>query len=73
MVQVKNRGTRFGQFMKLFIDVFQSQINLYNESCSNESLMDADRIVHHLSEWLMETKIIEHIFGPNLHIEVRAG
>ena len=24
----------------------------------------------HLADWLTENKIIEHIFGPNLHVEV---
>lgn len=47
-----------------------NQINLYNESCNNETLLDADRVGHHLSQWLLDNKIIEHIFGPNLHVEL---
>ncbi|XP_078316021.1 ubiquitin carboxyl-terminal hydrolase 34-like isoform X4 [Crassostrea virginica] len=51
-----------------------NQINLYNESCNNETLMDTEsyveRVGHQLSQWLLDNKIIEHIFGPNLHIEL---
>ncbi|KAK3093520.1 hypothetical protein FSP39_016701 [Pinctada imbricata] len=50
-----------------------NQINLYNESCNNESMMDAERfelVGHHLAQWLLDNKIIEHIFGPNLHVEL---
>eukprot|EP00105_Crassostrea_gigas_P037927 XP_019922075.1 PREDICTED: ubiquitin carboxyl-terminal hydrolase 34 isoform X3 [Crassostrea gigas] len=51
-----------------------NQINLYNESCNNETLMDTEsyveRVGHQLSQWLLDNKIIEHIFGPNLHIEI---
>ncbi|KAL3873492.1 hypothetical protein ACJMK2_036602 [Sinanodonta woodiana] len=47
-----------------------NQINLYNESCNNETLMDAERVGHHLAQWLIDHKIIEHIFGPNLHVEL---
>ena len=28
-------------------------------------------IGNQLANWLIENKIIEHIFGPNLHVEVR--
>ena len=27
----------------LYVSLFQNQITLYNESCNNESLMDAER------------------------------
>ncbi|VDI08025.1 ubiquitin carboxyl-terminal hydrolase 34 [Mytilus galloprovincialis] len=47
-----------------------SQINLYNESCNNETLLDAERVGHQLAQWLIDNKIIEHIFGPNLHVEL---
>ncbi|KAL4238015.1 Ubiquitin carboxyl-terminal hydrolase 34 [Mactra antiquata] len=47
-----------------------NQITLYNESCNNETLMDAEREGRQLADWLIESKIIEHIFGPNLHVEL---
>ena len=28
------------------------------------------RVGHQLAQWLIDNKIIEHIFGPNLHVEV---
>ena len=28
------------------------------------------RVSHQLAQWLIDSKIIEHIFGPNLHVEV---
>ena len=49
----------------------QNQINLYNEIANtNEALMEADSMGGQLGNWLIENKIIEHIFGPNLHVEV---
>ncbi|XP_053405325.1 ubiquitin carboxyl-terminal hydrolase 34-like isoform X2 [Mercenaria mercenaria] len=47
-----------------------NQITLYNESCNNETLMDAEREGRQLADWLIDSKIIEHIFGPNLHVEL---
>ncbi|XP_055956902.1 ubiquitin carboxyl-terminal hydrolase 34 [Patella vulgata] len=47
-----------------------SQINLYNDSCNNETFMDAESVGNELAQWLIENKIVEHIFGPNLHVEV---
>ena len=51
--------------------LLQNQINLYNEIANtNDSLMEADSIGNQLANWLIDSKIIEHIFGPNLHVEV---
>ena len=36
----------------------------------NFSLLVSCRVGHHLAQWLIDYKIIEHIFGPNLHVEV---
>ncbi|XP_052272263.1 ubiquitin carboxyl-terminal hydrolase 34-like isoform X3 [Dreissena polymorpha] len=60
------------------INQLNNQITLYNESCNNETLMDAERnrfeVTYRegqqLAKWLIDNKIIEHIFGPNLHIEL---
>ena len=32
--------------------------------------MEVEQAGAALADWLIENKIIEHIFGPNLHIEV---
>ncbi len=61
------------RFCSMQIDPFllQNQINLYNEIANtNEALMEADNMGGQLGNWLIENKIIEHIFGPNLHVEV---
>lgn len=29
-----------------------------------------DRFGDELAQWLLDNKIVEHIFGPNLHVEV---
>ncbi|WAR19191.1 UBP34-like protein [Mya arenaria] len=52
------------------INQINNQITLYNDSCNNETLMDAEREGRQLAKWLIDSKIIEHIFGPNLHIEL---
>ena len=46
------------------------QIDLYNECCNNDTLVDAENVGNLLAKWLLENKIIEHIFGPNLHVEI---
>lgn len=43
---------------------------MYNELCHSESLVEAETIGNSLANWLIENKIIECIFGPNLHVEV---
>ncbi len=44
---------------------------MYNEIANtNEALMEADSMGGQLGVWLVDNKIIEHIFGPNLHVEV---
>ncbi|ESO90146.1 hypothetical protein LOTGIDRAFT_164457, partial [Lottia gigantea] len=47
-----------------------NQINLYNESCNNETFIDAESVGNELAQWLIDNKIVEHIFGPNLHVEI---
>lgn len=43
---------------------------MYNELCHNESLVEAENVGNDLANWLINNKIIECIFGPNLHVEV---
>lgn len=47
-----------------------SHINMYNELCHNESLVEVEGVGNALANWLTENKITEHIFGPNLHVEI---
>ncbi len=57
--------------LSLISTCFQNQINVYNEIANtNEALMEADSMGGQLGVWLVDNKIIEHIFGPNLHVEV---
>jgi hypothetical protein len=54
-----------------FIMYLQSQITLYNELAQSDSTSDVETAGYHLADWLIENSIVEQIFGPNLHIEVR--
>ncbi|GIX80710.1 ubiquitin carboxyl-terminal hydrolase 34 [Caerostris darwini] len=52
------------------ISQINNHINVYNELCHSESLVEAESIGNSLANWLIENKIIECIFGPNLHVEL---
>ncbi|KAL5008333.1 hypothetical protein ScPMuIL_013914 [Solemya velum] len=52
------------------ISQINNQITLYNESCNNQTLVDVERVANNLAQWFIENKIIEHIFGPNVHVEI---
>ncbi|ELU04220.1 hypothetical protein CAPTEDRAFT_219867 [Capitella teleta] len=57
------------------VSQINNQISLYNDLASNESLVETERWVsgsigNQLADWLTKHKIIEHIFGPNLHVEI---
>ncbi|KAK7104124.1 hypothetical protein V1264_018890 [Littorina saxatilis] len=47
-----------------------NQISIYNESMGNDSLEEAQSFGGELARWLLDKKIVEHIFGPNLHVEL---
>ncbi|KAG8236172.1 hypothetical protein J437_LFUL013438, partial [Ladona fulva] len=47
-----------------------SNINLFNEMCNNDSIIEVENVGQNLANWLIENQIISHIFGPNLHVEV---
>lgn len=38
----------------------------------SENIVENDTIGWQLADWLIENKIVEQIFGPNLHVEVSA-
>ena len=62
------------------ITQINSQINLFNEICQNSggnsstslenSLIEVESVGFELAAWILNNKIVEHIFGPNLHVEV---
>ena len=48
-------------------------ISLCSELCHNESTSNQPRIdsmADELANWIIDNKIIEHVFGPNSHVEV---
>lgn len=48
-----------------------NQIGLLAELCVGEGLPEAEGAPRSMADWLTENNIISHIFGPNLHVEVR--
>lgn len=47
-----------------------AHINLFNDICTSETVAEVEIVGQKLSDWLIENKIIDHLFGPNLHVEV---
>ncbi|KAH7972033.1 hypothetical protein HPB52_005804 [Rhipicephalus sanguineus] len=47
-----------------------SHISMLNELCHNETVVGAQAMAKALAAWLVEYRVVEHIFGPNLHVEV---
>lgn len=49
-----------------------NQINTWSEfnSSSQNSIDDSNKSENELADWFCEYKIIEHLYGPNLHVEV---
>jgi len=47
-----------------------SYVSVLNELCNAESLVEAEKMGDEVAEWVVSKKIVEHIFGPNLHVEV---
>lgn len=48
-----------------------AHINMFNELCNNDSVAEVECVGQSLANWLVDNNIIAHIFGPNLHVEVR--
>lgn len=48
-----------------------SHINMFNEMCNSENIIEVENVGQNLASWLIDNNIISHIFGPNLHVEVR--
>ncbi|KAM7288964.1 ubiquitin carboxyl-terminal hydrolase 34 [Ixodes scapularis] len=47
-----------------------SHISMLNELCHSETVVGAQAMAKALATWLVEYRVVEHIFGPNLHVEV---
>lgn len=47
-----------------------SQISLFNEFLTTDTLNEVEQLGQKLGEWLTVHQIISHLFGPNLHVEV---
>lgn len=52
------------------ISQINSHINMFNEICNSENIMELESVGQSLAAWLIDNNIISHIFGPNLHVEV---
>ena len=52
------------------ITQINSHISLFNEMCNTESVVEVENVGLMLAEWILNNRIVEHIFGPNLHVEV---
>ncbi|MGH0137144.1 UNVERIFIED_CONTAM: hypothetical protein FKN15_017490 [Acipenser sinensis] len=50
-----------------------NQLHTFNDVCNNESLVSDTEtsIAKELADWLINNNVVEHIFGPNLHIELK--
>lgn len=47
-----------------------AHINLFNDICTSETVAEVEVVGQKLADWLMENRIISHLFGPNLHVEL---
>ncbi len=52
------------------INQINMHINNFNEMCNTESVVEVENVGLQLANWILNSKILEHIFGPNLHVEV---
>lgn len=47
-----------------------AHIATHNDLCAAESAAEIELAGQQLATWLSNNNIIEHLFGPNLHVEV---
>lgn len=52
------------------VNQINNYINLSNELLNSEHIREPETLYQNLCGWLLNNQIIEHIFGPNLHVEV---
>ncbi|XP_030376197.1 ubiquitin carboxyl-terminal hydrolase puf [Scaptodrosophila lebanonensis] len=47
-----------------------AHINLFNEICTTETVTEVELFGQRIANWLTENHIVQHLFGPNLHVEI---
>jgi ubiquitin carboxyl-terminal hydrolase 34 len=47
-----------------------SHVTLFNDMCNTDAVVEVENVGVQLAAWILNTRIVEHIFGPNLHVEV---
>ncbi|XP_032305462.1 ubiquitin carboxyl-terminal hydrolase puf isoform X2 [Drosophila ananassae] len=47
-----------------------AHINLFNEICTTETVNEVELFGQRIANWLTENHIVQHLFGPNLHVEI---
>ncbi|XP_001998517.3 ubiquitin carboxyl-terminal hydrolase puf [Drosophila mojavensis] len=47
-----------------------AHINLFNEICTTETVNEVELFGQRIANWLTENQIVQHLFGPNLHVEI---
>ena len=52
------------------INQVNAHISLFNEMCNSESVAEVEQAGLQLAQWVLDSGLVEHIFGPNLHVEV---
>ena len=52
------------------INQVNAHISLFNELCNSESVGEVEQAGLQLAQWILDSGLVEHIFGPNLHVEV---
>lgn len=52
------------------ITQINTQISLFNDICASEPVPEAESVGQQLAQWLCSNQIMQHLFGPNLHVEV---
>ena len=52
------------------ISQINNHINIFNELCNGESIVEAENVGLQLANWLIQNQMVEQLFGPNLHVEV---
>ena len=52
------------------INQVNAHISLFNELCNSESVGEVEQAGLQLAQWILDSGLVEHIFWPNLHVEV---
>lgn len=75
----ESRDLAFKYFMSLTLAMrlaglteIMNQLHTFNDVSYNESIVSDTETsaANELTDWLISNNVVEHIFGPNLHIEI---